>query len=770
MSLGRNDPCSCGSMKKFKKCCGDVQQSQNAAASTASQGARVAQDIAQMSGLLSRGAHTEVLNRASALLKKHPDCGPAWNLLGIAQQLTGNDGVHAFEQAAALQPELPDAHRNLGLAYSRASRHREAAMCFNKALAVGVDSAQLRHNLGLSLHAVGDLDNAEVHYQRAFELAPTLSRAAADIARIALQRGDSDAAVTWQLKAVAASGRSGSALNQLGEVFRACQRLDDAVNAFSEAVEQDPQSLSALNNLAVSLAEAQRLKEAIPVFQTLLRLPGCDFQAYENFSEILRLNGHFASAWQTLQDAETRFPDHEQVHALLSRFCFHAGDVDGALRHGRRAIELAPQNSMWHSNLLYFLLHSEAAEPDEILAAHRVYEQKYAPASIKTSRVACDETKRLRIGFVSADFRGHALMDFFAPIAAALARHGDMELHGFYTHRSIDEATSSARQLFVGWHAVHALDNDQLCRLIEEQGIDILVDLSGHSGGNRLPVFAMKPAPVQVSCWGYPGTTGLSAIDYLIADRAWIVDSGLEGQFAEALAIVDSNSVFMPNTASPPVGALPAYKNGHLTFGSFNHPRKLTTRIVALWSELLRQVPSAQLLIAGLEPGDDGETILQRFENHGVDRGRLRLAQRMDVAAYLAMHNEVDLCLNTYPYTGGTTLCHALWMGVPTLTLSGPTLASQTGPSVLRRLGLHDFIWQTDQDFIAAGVRLAGDPSSLAKLRRDLRDRFAASNMGPSQADSVAQGLRQAFRHMWRRHCLGSPAETFELSQLRMQS
>ena len=366
----------------------------------------------------------------------------------------------------------------------------------------------------------------------------------------------------------------------------------------------------------------------------------------------------------------------------------------------------------------------------------------------------------MQIGFVSGDLRDHAVAYFIEPILSYLAGYPGLSLHAYYNHATEGSITPRLRSHFQHWHRIAGLSDAALAQKIAADGIDILIDLSGHTGENRLLCFARKPAPVQVSWMGYPGTTGLSAVDYYLADRYFLPPGKFDNQFTEKLLYLPASAPFLPDRRAPPVNALPALTNGYLTFGSFNRLSKLTPSAIALWSRLLQTFLTERMVVGGMPADGQSSMLVDWFARGGVARKRLTFYPRCDVPAYLALHNQVDICLDTYPYTGGTTTNHALWMGVPTLTLAGHTPAGRQGAAILGHVGLEAFVAEDPEDFQKKGLSWAGDLAALSAVRSGLRKRCEQSPI--RSPELIAAGLENALRTIWKCWCTGLPAETFE--------
>jgi predicted O-linked N-acetylglucosamine transferase (SPINDLY family) len=316
------------------------------------------------------------------------------------------------------------------------------------------------------------------------------------------------------------------------------------------------------------------------------------------------------------------------------------------------------------------------------------------------------------------------------------------------------------------WNAVANVTDALLAQKIMDDGIDILIDLSGHTGLNRLRTFARKPAPIQASWLGYPGTTGLTAMDYYLADPLFLPPGDFDRHFTEKLLYLHAFAPFQPHPAAPPVNDLPALRTGFLRFGSFNRLGKITDASIRLWSQLLLALPSATMLLAGVAPDERHNSLLSRIMANGVTSDRLSFHPRCGMDEYLALHHQVDLCLDTTPYTGGTTTCHALWMGVPTLTLAGATPASRQSAANQEMIGLVGFCARNPVEFVERGVYWSTHLAELADVRAQLRTRW---EQAPAhQTDLTAEVLKCALRQMWRRWCAGLPAQSFEINESRV--
>jgi protein O-GlcNAc transferase len=307
------------------------------------------------------------------------------------------------------------------------------------------------------------------------------------------------------------------------------------------------------------------------------------------------------------------------------------------------------------------------------------------------------------------------------------------------------------RDVVAHWNRIFALSDAELAAKIQADGIDILVDLTGHTAHSRLLTFARKPAPIQCGWIGYLGTSGLSSIDYYLADAYFLPPGEFEPFFTEKIVHLPIVSPFRPSPDAPDLQPLPARSNGHITFGSFSRLSKLSQPVIALWSELMRALPNSRILLAGMPRDGRHESLSQWFEAEGIAPERLQFHRRCADRTYLELHHQIDIALDPFPFTGATTTSNALWMGVPTLTLTGRTVAGRLGPALLEHAGLTDFVAHSPQDFIEKGVHWANHLDALAALRAGMRERFLSHPIG--QPAAAAEGLSTAFRQMWRGWC-----------------
>ncbi|MGS0892683.1 tetratricopeptide repeat protein [Burkholderia stagnalis] len=571
-------------------------------------------------------------------------------------------------------------------------------------------------------------------------------------------------------------------------------RNAEAIALARELVAAYPADAASWRALTVSLYRDRQYRDTVDAAQQLLERDPDDVMTRTLLAEVLRSTGRTTDAEAQCRRIIAMQPDNAEGHRILALALYSLQRHDEAIAACRRAIELAPQvasmysalgfvllgqgasleairwfrraieinpmDSISHSNLLFCLIHDDSVDEETLLREHRAFarlhETRAKPPRHANTRVP---HRKLRIGLVSGDLLNHAVASYLAPIVHHLGDDPTLSLHFYSNHLIEDHVTARFREKADTWTDITALDDAALVDTIRRDRIDILIDLSGHTGRNRLTAFAQKPAPVQASWIGYPGTTGLTAIDYFLTDRFVAPADVLDAQFVEKIVRLPAVSLFSPPPHCPPVNALPALHAGHVTYGSFNRLNKLHADVIALWAKILRADPRARMVIGATEQEHDRRTFVDWFAAEGIDAERLTFRPRTHIAVYLQQHHQVDICLDTFPYAGSTTTLNALWMGVPTVTITGRRLPSQASACWLSHLGLDRFIAHDADDFVERALTLSKDLDRLSAWRMSMRDRCLAS--AAFQPETVAAGLSSAFRTMWARWCSGEPPVSF---------
>ena len=716
-----------------------------------------AHEIALQHHRAGRYAEAETLYRQ--ILAVQPQNADVLHLLGVlAHQVGRNDAaVELIQKALALAPDAPAYHSDYGEVCRQLGRTQEAIAACRRALELMPDYADAHYNLGNALVADGRYEQAVESYRRTVQLMPAFAGAQNNMGVALTKLGRNEEAIEHFRLAAVLMPEFADAHNNLGHALTAVGRLAEAADACRLALRLNPRLHSAQNNLGNALMGQGKFDEAATIFRSALPAqPDCP-DTHFNLGNALANQCCYEGATAEYRHSLRCKHGNADVWNALGNAFTQQGLMDEALPAFRHALELRPDFAVAHSSLLLGLHHLPDCQPETVFAEHcrwsEIHAQGLAKLAVPHGNIR-DAERRLRIGYVSPDFREHSVAYF---IEALLSCHdGDrVEILCYADMTHEDQVTARMRGYAVQWRKTTGIGDDEMAELIRRDGIDILVDLAGHTAGNRLPVFARRPAPVQVTYLGYPDTTGMAEMDYRLTDVHADPPGLTEHLHTEKLVRLRASVwCYRPAADAPPVGALPAAQSGHVTFGSFNAMAKMSGGMPALWARLLMEVPGSRLLLknSGLAERAVREGVLEIFARAGVVAERVDLMGRTDsVAEHLAAYGRVDIALDTFPYHGTTTTCEALWMGVPVVTLAGRTHASRVGVSLLKNVGLPELIAGSEDEYISIATKLAADTARLAELRAIMRDRLRGSVL----MDGVrfARNVEDAYRKMWRVWC-----------------
>lgn len=640
--------------------------------------------------LLDAGEYQQLEAQARGLIAQHPHFGHAWKILALAIHHQGGNATAEFRRAAQLLPKDHESHLNLANALIELGQPEEAARSYRRALKLKPNDGQAHCGLGNALMATGRLDEALLCHQRALRLEPDSFRAHYNLAN----------------------------------VLRNLDRLPEAE------------------------AEYRRSIELAPEFA----------EAHYNLGNVLQDLGEFGASAASFRRALEIKPDYLDAHNNLGHVLGELGQLEPALASFRRALEIQPDFLDARSNLLFTSAKLAEQSPEELLAAaqdfgERVARQVRPYASWHNDP---DPGRRLRVGFVSGDLRSHPVGFFVQGVLARLAgaAAGRLELHAYHNNSRSDSVSAQIKASCRAWHPVRGLSDPALAGKIRDDGIDILFDLSGHTALNRLPMFALKPAPIQVTWLGYLATTGLAAMDYLIGDP-WSLPQSEDAHFSEKVwRLPETYLCFTAPQVDVPVAELPARTSGHVTFGCFNNLNKLNEGVMALWARVLTGVPRSRLFLKTKQLGNDAvrQSVRERVAAHGIDPGRLILEGfAPGRAEHLSAYRRVDIALDPFPYPGITTSVEGLWMGVPLLTMAGERFLARQGVGLLMNAGLPQWIAADADDYAAKAIAHAADLDSLADLRANLRQSVLTSPL--FDAARFARHFEDAVRAMWTTWC-----------------
>ncbi|HWA39923.1 MAG TPA: tetratricopeptide repeat protein [Burkholderiales bacterium] len=591
-------------------------------------------------------------------------------------------------------------------------RFGEVIQRLGEAIEAQGETASLRYMLGCALQEAGRAEEATVAYRRALELQPAHAKA----------------------------------LNNLGSLLEVSGDAAGAVRCYDEALLADPGLAIAYSNRG-NLRKANEPEVAEADLRRALELGPPRAEWHANLGDCLTLQWKLDEALVEHRAAIALAPQNARLHFGLGNVLVRLGELEAGEAALRHAIELDPAFEEAHANLLFSLHYRHGGDPLALREAH----ERWARTRDSTEAVR-DRTPRhegpLRVGYVSPDIRGHAVALFLAPLLASHDRDA-FRIYAYSTAAQSDDVTERLRRMCDEWRDLASVPDDVAAQRIRDDGIDILVDLAGYTAGGRLPLFARKPAPVQVSWLGYPGTTGVRAIDYRFTDALADPEGESDAHATEKLWRLPQGFLCFSPAADVPVAALPAEKDGRVTFGSFNNLAKVGPEVLSTWAELLRRVPQSRLLLKAhaLRSASARRRVAAALAAAGVAESRLVLLEaEARVEAHLARYGEVDIALDTFPYAGTTTTCEALWMGVPVVTLRGNSHVSRVGASLLEHAGLPELVGASREHYLEIAQSLAADLPRLREMRRTLRERLKASKV--MDRAGFARSVEAAYRAM----------------------
>ena len=744
-------------------------------------------------GVIARfhGANTDAVELLRKAVAAAPNNAKAFGDLGGAyfDLARYDEAARAHAKAAALEPKSFAPLMNHGNAEHAAGRPHEALKIYRAALKREPRLAGAYVNIASVHQELGDRELALKNYRRAIELQPSMDQAHAGLGQLLVESGkDAEAQVHFEV-ALSENGDNGTALNALGELHLRAGRWDGAINCFGQLTQMTPALANAWGNLGLALYhrgdwEAAldalqntvnrdpmngaawftlgdihhalgRHDDALKCFEKAIELRSHLVKAHNNLGFILLNNGQLPEAISSFEKALEFDPNFPEALNNLGNARRELGELQGAERLYRAAIEQNPKFAMAHSNILLTIHSRSGMTLGDILETHQDWAARYAAPLRQTwPKYSNDKApeRRLKIGLVSADLGAHPVGYF---TIGFVENHDpdDMQIT-CYSGRQPDAWTERFMSAAEYWVDTRRMNDEALAARITADGIDILFDLSGHTSNNRMMVFARKPAPVQISWAGYPSTTGMDAIDYLITDPI-STDPGEDAYFVETpIRLPNAFVNYTPPEDAPPIISPPCLAKAHATFGCFSNPSKINSELLKCWADVMRDVPGSMLRLEykSLDAEANRSRITSIFRENGIADDRLLFGGKKQPEELLYLYNEIDIAFDTFPYSGGATICEIIWMGVPVLTRPGETFASRHGASLLAAAGLSEFIYEDKEALIAATIELANDKTALTKLRSVQRERVRNSPLCDSRRFS--KDLSREIRNSWRTWCV----------------
>jgi predicted O-linked N-acetylglucosamine transferase (SPINDLY family) len=688
------------------------------------------------------------------VLEADPNSAGAWHLLGVIAHQVGQQQValEYITRAIELLPTDPGFHSNLGEVFRALGRHNEALVCYNKAIELQPNHAEAYSNMGNVLDELNRFDEARQALERALQIRPNYPAALSNLGNVYKGLRDPVAAEKSYREAIRIDPNFAQAHNNLGSLIEGRGDIPGAEICFREAVRATPGFAEAWYNLGGVLKRTGRYVMAVQAFRQALATRPVYAEAHNNVGVTLKELGQHDQALFHCRTATQQRANYVEAINNVAVITEELGMLDESLANYRAALTLRPDYMEIRSGWLLALNYDGRLDPDTIAQEHHIwgkmYVPRFPPAPYKNTR---DPDRRIKLAYVSPDFRRHPVGNFIEPSLESHNRE-QFEITLFSDVEARDVVTDRLEKLSERWVNVANDSYDDVYRKVRELEIDILVELAGHTARNRLPTLLQRAAPIQVTYLGYPNTIGIPQIDYLITDA--IVDPpGEERLFTENLIRVDGCfSCYRPRDDAPAVMPSPALEKGVVTFGSLHSLSKFTPPVIDLWCRVLHAVPNSKMLMFRTTlVNETAERVRGEFAKRGIDPARIDLRGHVPPAGYLTTYYDIDITLDVIPWTGHTTACESMWMGVPVVTHLGNRHAGRMVASVLHAVGHPEWIGNTLDEYVEIAARMAADVSSLANSRLKLRDEMAASKLCDGPA--FTRQLEAVYRQMWRTWC-----------------
>lgn len=724
--------------------------------------------LAQVPRQASAGCVQEAQQLAAA--QSATACAAALADLGMRLKAAGDwrGAAEKYYEALRLDPSLYAAQYNLGALYLAAGDLQHALEHTERACSLEPLSADAMHNMGEICRAQGSNEAAAQWYRAALRCNPncetTHSNLSVVLVSIGLQVKPQDAkgAIKCYQEALVHSPTNASAYYNLGVSYAELRKHTKALMNYNLAVHFNPRCAEAFNNMGVIYKEQENIEKALKCYHMALQCNPRFAQTLNNLGVTYTTTGRLTEALEYLSRAVAAAPTYAEAYNNLGWLFWDHGDMAQALRMYERCITLSPTSKNPCQNRLLALNYLHDVHPQKVFEAHSAWGERFSleTGSAYTDWPVTKARRKLRIGYISPDFFHHSVSFF----CHALLEHRNREQFEVILYSNTtreDDKTELFKNLVPEGHLKKIVGRTarEVAELIREDRIDILVELAGHTANNRLDVVALKPAPVQFTYIGYNNTTGLGALDYRVTDA--IVDPvDTEQPFTEELVRLPGCFLcYTPPARIPDVDQLPARREGFVTFGSFSCLAKIGAPCVALWARVLREVPGSRLLVKnkGFYSTDVQAQFVSQFKAHGIAEHRLKLMSLASASFdHLKIYNEVDIALDTFPYSNTTTTCETLLMGVPAICLSGSTHGSRTGVTLLNAVGMPDLVATSHDDYVQKAKTLASDLYVLSTLRQSLRTVLLSSPLcdGPT---FMREKYEPMLQEKWRLYCEGRP-------------
>ncbi len=739
--------------------------------------------------LYHKGKFEEILKQENELINLYPDSVDLYNIFGSTNLALNQfkSAIGNFKKAIKINPNLPVIFYNLGLSFHYDKNFESALYSYEKAIKLKPDYAEAYCNMGMSFNEKGDLKEAIKSYRKTLEINPDHIGAHYNLGAIHSKTGELNLAIKNYKKANSLNPQNASIYNNLGEIYNKMGNLNESIINYKKAIELQPTFWQAYNNLSLVYEEKGDIQPAIKICQKSIEIEPKNPDAYNNLGVLyfklknykralekiqkaINLKSNFTVAYNNLGNVfkemkdydkalyhyEQALKDHKEspvIHDNIAKVQNLIGNYNKSIHHRKLAVKLDPNSFSYLETLLFDLNYSPDMTAEEIFEYYEQLDKKFGlPHKDKwmTFTQPKVQKNKLKIGYVSPDFKKHSVQSFLLP-TLAYHNHDKFEVFAFAELDKADLITAQYKSYVDHWIRTEKMNDDELTQKVRDLGIDILVDVAGHTQNNRLKVFAQKPTPISLTWLGFGYTTGLSAIDYFLTDNV-MVPEGSEHLFSEQPWRLEQNYSFCCYQSKPDMGEinkLPALSKGFITFGTLTRTIRINYRIIKAWADILTKVPNSKLIINSKNFLNDGKTtgnFMRKFKEYGISENRLNFYYK--TPPWDSMR-QIDIALDCFPHNSGTTLIEHLYMGNPFITYSNRPSVGKIGASILTTLGHPEWIANSEEEYVEKAVALASDPQKLSTIRQNLRAEMEASPLMDQKG--FVRELESAYQAMWKK-------------------
>ncbi|PID77720.1 MAG: hypothetical protein CSB24_00090 [Deltaproteobacteria bacterium] len=721
--------------------------------------AELHQKLKHAVALHQRGNFAEAKNIYQDIIAQDAQNFEALKLLGTiyAQQKEFDKAKKYLLQALQIDGNSADLHNNLGAMYKEQGHLQKAEEKFRKAVSIQPEYVDALGNLANILLLQGNLADSRIFFEKALSISPSHADVLSNFASLLKKEDEVDKAASILHNLLKKHPKHAIALNNMASIYHDRGEFSKAEELYRQAIHIRPHYAEALNNLANLLNDKKKFQEAEKFYRQAIAIRPDYAIALNNLANLIFLNtGQTEEAEQLYRKAIAINPEYSNALMNLANLLKGKGNLHESEKFYQRAAAKEKNNAAVRSNLVFAALYHEEKSAEEIFNLHTSQDfsifRPIPPYKHTLKPEKYDPQRTLRIGYISGDFRCHSVGHFLLPVFSCNDQNR-IHIYCYSTTHEEDSYTDFFRNNAKVWRTVAGLSAKKTAERIYQDNLDILIDLAGHTKDNQFPVLLTKPAPIQV-CWiGYPSTTGLPEMDYLVGDKVVLPKDEPPAISEKPLRLPDCFLCFQVDANAPDVAELPAKSQEHITFGCFQGWYKVNEKSITLWSKILQAVPGSKLFIKNKSMQDESvrNSCISDFAACGIPAERLIIEGRSPLAEYLLAYEKADIVLDTFPFTGGTTTCQALWQGVPVLTLLRRRFAGRISASILTCIGLDDWIAETEEEYMQKAVDFARDTDKLAKIRAGLRERMQNSPL--CDALAFTKNLENAYRRIWQEYC-----------------